>query len=136
VSNDPSQAPTSPDPAPIGILIVDDEPQVRELLGRTCSSNGFHPILAASGEEALTLFSAERDRIDVVLLDVRLPGISGPATLDALRAIDPEVRCCFMSGGLGDVTPEELLQRGARHLFEKPFNLQELIDILRQIAEA
>ena len=114
-----------------GVLIVDDEPMILTLLERSCALSGLQTYLAASGEEAVEIYRRQGDSIGVVLLDVRMPGMSGPATLDALRRLNPDVRCCFMSGDRSDWAAEELLGRGALHLFNKPLPLRELIATLR-----
>src|SRR5262249_61456272 len=72
--------------------------------------------------------------VGVVRWALRTPGRGGPATLAALRGLDPGVRCCFMSGDLGDHTAEELVALGACHLFSKPLNLRELAETLRRVA--
>jgi CheY-like chemotaxis protein len=82
---------------------------------------GFTVKSAASGQEGIRLYRECQQRRPVVLLDVQMPGMDGPATLAALQKFDPEVKCCFMSGGTGEYTPEELLELGADHLFHKPF---------------
>jgi DNA-binding response OmpR family regulator len=69
------------------------------------------------------------------LLDVRLPDMSGPEVLKELRQRDPSVRCCFMSGDTGKVTPEELLELGAIGLIEKPFDFQALTAHVRQLLD-
>ena len=61
-------------------------------------SHGLAVWLAADGPEAVELYRGHRDTIDVVLLDVQMPGLDGPATLTALREFDPGVLCCFMTG--------------------------------------
>ena len=120
-------------PAPAGVLIVDDESTIRSLLGRCCVLNGLQPFLAAGGEEAVEIYRREGAKIGVALLDVRMPGMSGPDTLEALRRLNPQIRCCFMSGDLGEFTPEELHRRGALYLFDKPLPLRELIAALRTV---
>jgi len=71
-----------------------------------------------------------------VLLDVRMPEMDGPQTLAALRSINPEVRCCFMSGHTGDYSAEQLLELGASHVFQKPFGLSELAWTLQRLLQA
>jgi CheY-like chemotaxis protein len=116
-----------------GVLVVDDEPLVRILLQRGLERDGFEVWLAANGREAIEVYREHRDQIDVVLLDVRMPGLDGPQTLDALRELDPEVRACFMSGNPGAYDPEELLRRGAE-VIAKPFHFDELTTLLRLLA--
>jgi len=54
-------------------------------------------------------------------MDVQMPGMDGPATFATLQQINPELKCCFMSGSTGKYTSQELLDRGAVHVMMKPF---------------
>jgi CheY-like chemotaxis protein len=108
-----------------GVLVVDDEHLVRIMVQLALERNGFDVWLASNGREAIQLYRRHRDRIDVVLLDVRMPGQDGPQTLDALRELNPQVIACFMSGDSGTYLPEELRQRGAAYIIAKPFHLDE-----------
>jgi len=122
-------------PALPGILIVDDEPAIRQLLQMSLEVQGFQVWLAASGAEAVQLYQLHPAAIAVVLLDVIMPGMDGPHTLEALEQFDPSVCCLFMSGNLGAYTEPELLRRGARGLVSKPFVLEALAERLRGLAE-
>jgi DNA-binding response OmpR family regulator len=115
------------------ILIVDDEPLIRDMLARYLRAYNFRTVLARSGTEAVDIFRSRGHEIALVLLDIRMPGLSGPETLSALRSLDPHVRCCFMSGDLGNYSPEELRAYGALHLFAKPFQPQEMVAVLRRL---
>jgi CheY-like chemotaxis protein len=117
-----------------GVLVVDDESEVRSVLRSALEGRGFRVWLADGGREALDLYRQHRDAIAVVLLDVRMPGLDGPQTLDALRHLNPEVLACFMSGDAGGYQPEELQERGAPFLFAKPFRLDELAQALWLLA--
>jgi DNA-binding response OmpR family regulator len=64
-------------------------------------------------------------------MDVRMPGRDGPATLAALRAQDPQVRCCFMSGDLGEHTEDGLRALGTGEVLRKPFTTAEAARVLR-----
>jgi CheY-like chemotaxis protein len=123
-------------PRAYGILVVDDEACVRGVLDLGLRHHGFAVWLAADGREALDLYRRHRAAIDVVLLDVRLPGPDGPQTLAALRELDPRVRCCFMSGDLGSYTEEDLRERGAAGVLPKPFRLDGVARVLRELATA
>ncbi len=114
-------------PTPPMILVVDDEPVIRHLLQVYLEAHGFRTLLAASGKEALALHDTHGESIAMVLLDVRMPGLSGLDTLTALREQDPQIRCCFMTGDLGSHSIEELLDLGALHLFRKPLFLADLV---------
>lgn len=131
---------TSPPPPagsalrPRGVLVIDDTEVVRSILDIGLCASGFAVWLASSGREGVALYLAHRTAIDIVLLDVRMPDWDGPATLAALRALDPHVRCCFMSGDIGSYSSEHLLGLGAATLFQKPFRLGELIEQLAGLA--
>jgi len=110
-----------------GILIVDDEIQVRDFLKIALGRNGFVPWLAANHREALDLYRLHQDEIAFALLEVNLPEKSGPETLKQLRQINPGLRACYMSTGF-NYTP---LQCGTR-LFAKPFRVDEVCDFLEE----
>jgi CheY-like chemotaxis protein len=95
---------------------------------------GFRVWLTNNGPEAIDLYQQHREEIDLVLLDVQMPVLDGPQTLDALRRLDPEVRACFMSGASGRYGSEELWDRGALCLFAKPFRIDDLTRILWKLA--
>jgi CheY-like chemotaxis protein len=118
-----------------GVLVVDDEHLVRIMVQLGLERDGFDVWLAANGQEAIQRYQAHRDRIGVVLLDIRMPGLDGPGTLDALRQVNPDVLVCFMTGELGGYTAEELRQRGAAHVIAKPFYLDHLANILRLLTQ-
>ena len=116
---------TSAPPRP-GILVVDDDPHLRHILGLALPRFGFTAWLASGGEEALALYRAHPREVALALLDVVMPGLDGPATLLALRGLAPCLPCCFMTGEAGGHTPAGLLALGARRVFPKPFRLDEL----------
>lgn len=119
-----------------GILVVDDEGGVRGLLKIGLRQQGFTVWLAADGQEALDLYRQHGAAIDVVLLDVRMPGQDGPETLAALQELNPRIRCCFMSGDLGKHATASLLKLGAAAVLPKPFRLAEIAQVLWELARA
>lgn len=119
----------------LGVLVVDDEHLVRIMVQLGLERNGFDVWLAPNGREAIDLYQAHEEDIDVVLLDVCMPGLDGPATLDALRQRHPHVRACFMTGATGPYEQDELVQRGAAQVIGKPFRLNDLANILRLLAQ-
>jgi CheY-like chemotaxis protein len=121
---------TEPVLPPPTILVVDDEPVIQRLVADILQQQGYAVLVAATGEEAVALYQNHLGTIQMVLLDIRMPGLDGPATLEALRALDPQVRCCFLSGDLGGYTEEDLLQRGAQGVLRKPFRVEELVRLV------
>jgi len=116
------------------VLVADDEPAILRMLEVGLALDGFTVWAAASGQEALDLFRQHASDIQVVLLDVQMPGLDGPQTLLALRSLRPELPCCFMSGGTGAYSEQDLLDAGAARVFAKPFSLAEVLEFLRQVA--
>jgi CheY-like chemotaxis protein len=115
------------------ILVVDDEPGIRTLLGMALPHHGFDVLLASSGEDAIALYRQHRHDISLVLLDVQMPVLDGPSTLTALQECDPQVRCCFMSGNPGQYNSTNL---AGHHVFSKPFpSLNLVASTLRQLVE-
>jgi CheY-like chemotaxis protein len=113
---------------PHGVLIVDDCELMRLMLRLALEQTGFRVWVANTGAEAINLYREHRAAIAAVLLDVQMPGLDGPRTLDALRDLGPDIQVCFVSGDTGQYTPEELIRRGARAVFSKPFRITDLAD--------
>jgi CheY-like chemotaxis protein len=115
-------------------LVVDDSEALRRLLETALARAGFKTVLAANGADACARL-AEQPAVDLALLDVRMPGLSGPETLMALRANRPDLLCCFMTGDCGDYDQAELVRMGALAVIPKPFHLADLIGRLRGFLE-
>ncbi|TMQ31996.1 MAG: response regulator [Planctomycetota bacterium] len=116
------------------VLIVDDDVAVRHVLHVGLRSRGCYVWSAASGREAVELYRRHLDKIDLVLLDVTMPGMDGPRTLAALQDLSPTVCCCFMSGNLTDSQAQALLQAGAARVLRKPFAFAEVFDIVKRLS--
>jgi CheY-like chemotaxis protein len=123
-----------------GILVADDEAGVRGVLEIGMRQHGFDVWLAADGQQALDLYQRHGEAIDVVLLDVRMPGRDGPQTLAALQELNPRVCCCFMSGDFDCFneqgqcyTEERLRDMGAAAVIPKPFCLDRIGQMLCQL---
>lgn len=116
---------------PVDILIADDEPIIRRLLEATLRAAGLRVVTAANGAEALCAYRRHEGKLSLVLLDVHMPELDGPQTLEALRQIAPDVRVVFMSGGSAAYSVEDLLATGAVGFVHKPFrDLDEVVERL------
>ena len=100
------------------ILIVDDEPGILTALSNILKDEGFRCITTTSGEEALELY--EREKPDVVFLDIWLPDKDGLETLRALRELDPNAAVIMMSGHGTSATAVKAVKMGAQDYLEKP----------------
>jgi DNA-binding NtrC family response regulator len=109
----------------IRVLIVDDEKSVRKLISRVLGSNGYECSTAADGTEALQRLAMKS--FDVVLLDIRMPDISGMEALPRISAGYPDV-CVIMLTAVVDMnTAVEALDRGACDYVTKPFDTEDLV---------
>ena len=115
------------------ILIVDDEQQIRRILGLMLAEQGFDVAAAASGEEALPL--ALDFRPDVALLDVNLPGMSGLQTLRALLEQNGKVSCVMMTAYGTIRSAVEAMRLGAYDYLTKPFDNDEVTIIIKRALE-
>lgn len=123
--------PVPPAPAVPRILVVDDEPGIRQICSAYFSREEFHCQLAANGVEGLQML-AER-AFDVVLLDFDMPLLSGTETLRQIRLLgnNPNVRVIMMSGGISPDEMSEMLANGADDYLTKPFNRLQLVSRTR-----
>jgi CheY-like chemotaxis protein len=121
-------------PRPFGILVVDDEDSVRRVVSAALRHRGFTVWLAADAQEALELYGLNREAIDMVLLDVRMPVPDGPQTLSLLQELNPQICFCFMSGDFGRYTEEELYELGAAAVLSKPFSVTAAAQSLWELA--
>lgn len=107
-----------------GLLVVDDNADALALMGVLLPGLGFAVWLAGGGREALQVYSHHGHEIDLVLLDVLMPELDGPQTLEALRAVNPQLRHLYMSG----YTDGRL---GGCQVIQKPFRFDELGEAVR-----
>jgi DNA-binding NtrC family response regulator len=109
------------------VLVVDDEALVRGLVRAALAADGYDVLEAAGPDEAQEIARAYPGRIDLVLTDVRMPGMGGNELVPLLTARRPGLRALYMSGyvdvPLSQVTP----------LIEKPFALAELVSAVRDV---
>ncbi len=109
------------------VLIVEDEPRFRLSTHRILSAGGFQVLSAATASEALQIYNAQRERITVVLTDVKLPDWRGNELVQRMRDARPDLRVMYMSGDA-----RELSTAGADRFLLKPFSKRELLDGIQE----
>jgi two-component system cell cycle sensor histidine kinase/response regulator CckA len=112
------------------ILVVEDEPMLREIVSRVLERAGYTIITAADGEEAFTEFCAHRGEIALVLLDSVMPRKSGVEALKEIRSVDPDVPVILSSGYTDAWAAIEPSLEGVP-LLEKPYDPDELVRVVR-----
>ena len=132
----PGAAPTTerePGPAPVSaareaspgrVLIVDDDPAMREMLSEFATLKGYSARSVSSGADALR--AVLEDAPDVVLLDIEMPGLSGADALIAIQAVAPAVKVIMVSGTSDAALAQRTLARGAFDYATKPVDLEHL----------
>ncbi len=108
------------------ILVADDEDDVREVVGAMLRSFGYRVIEARNGAEALDLFRKRFHEIDLVLLDMMMPGMTGDRAFDEMRRISPGVKGLLASGFDESGRIREIVDRGFSGFLPKPFRRNEL----------
>jgi len=123
-----SRRPVGPSHHRLSVLLVDDDDALRIAAGRILAHAGFEVREARSPEDALRI-AAGPDPLDVVLSDVVMPSMGGPALLDAIREHRPHVGTVLMSGYAEIGAHRPLLEGGV--VLRKPFRVDELLDRVR-----
>ncbi|MBV8121506.1 MAG: response regulator, partial [Alphaproteobacteria bacterium] len=117
------------------IILVEDDDAVRMFGARALRNKGYRVIEAKSGEAALEMIRNAADHIDLVITDVVMPQMDGPALIREVREIDREIKVIFISGYAEDAFRQRLDQERDIHFLPKPFNLKQLAmkvkDVLR-----
>jgi CheY-like chemotaxis protein len=118
------------------VLVVEDDPAVRSLANRGLASLGYHVLEATTGGEALGLARRYEGAIDVLVSDVVMPEMSGPAVAEAVAAVRPGVRVVFMSGYTEAAVEMENLGIPGAVLLPKPFDPDVLGRAVRAVLDA
>jgi PAS domain S-box-containing protein len=117
------------------ILLVDDEEGILEIGKSMLESLGYQVIIARTGEEALACYENLKERIDLVLLDMIMPGMSGGKVYDRMKAINPQASVLLISGYSIEGEAREILSRGCNGFIQKPFKIKELSRRIRDCIE-
>ncbi|MFZ1202039.1 MAG: ATP-binding protein, partial [Desulfobacterales bacterium] len=115
------------------VLLVDDEEMVGDIGARMIEKMGYDVIYTGKGAEALTLYAEHKNNIDLVVLDLIMPGMGGGETFDGLKKIDSEVKVLLSSGYCIDGQAREIMNRGCRGFIQKPYNLEALSQKINEI---
>jgi two-component system, cell cycle sensor histidine kinase and response regulator CckA len=107
------------------VLVVDDEPEIRKLVGAMMAQFGYNVLTADSGEHALTLYR-NHGPFKLLIADVVAPGMSGPMLADKLTALQPDLKVLYISGyDRTNVVQKYIIEKG-HALLIKPFSVAAL----------
>jgi len=117
------------------VLLVDDDQLVRDFAKRILEQVGYTALTAADGEMAVATYVLQKQRIDLVILDVIMPGMGGKKSLEKILHINPRARVLLMTGYASDASFDALLATGAKGLLKKPFKAKDLLNTIRQVLD-
>ena len=115
------------------ILIIDDEQMILEMLDQILSSAGYQVHAALGGQQGLELY--DQHPVDLVLTDIKMPGIDGYCLLKEVKAKNPNARVVLMSGYSNDFSICEAIELGADEFIVKPFRRNDILQVLAFAAE-
>jgi PAS domain S-box-containing protein len=117
------------------LLLVDDEEMIIEVGEQILQALGYKVLPAISGKEALKIYQNKKDSIDMVILDMIMPGMGGGETYDNLKQINPDIKVLLSSGYSISGQAAEILERGCDGFIQKPFKLRQLSVKIREILD-
>lgn len=115
------------------VLLIDDEEPVRHITGQTLESFGYRVLPAADGVEASTLYATHKEKIAVVLTDMMMPVMDGPATIQVLMRINPKVRIIAASGLSVKDMVAKATSAGVTDFIPKPYTAETLLRMLHTV---
>jgi len=117
------------------VLLVDDESMIIAVGREIIENFGYEVLIAKNGKEAIKVYQKNRDKVDIVILDMVMPEMGGGETYDKLKEIDPDVKVLLSSGYSIDGQAAEIMERGCDGFIQKPFNMIDLSQRIRKILE-
>jgi len=118
------------------VLLVDDEDMIIDVGEGILKELGYKVLIARSGKEAIELYNKNRDKIDMVILDMIMPQMGGGVSYDRLKKINPDIKVLLSSGYSINGQATEILERGCNGFIQKPFNMRELSQEVRKILDS
>jgi CheY-like chemotaxis protein len=115
------------------VLLVDDEVSIAETTSMMLENMGYRVYMVGNGHDAVQIYGQRHSEIDIVLLDLILPGISGATVLAALKEINPQVKVLLCSGYCLAGEADKVMQSGCHGFIQKPFRINHLCRIIEDI---
>ena len=117
------------------VLFADDEDRLRALGKVFLERLGYNVILASDGREAVEIYKGRKNEIDILIMDMTMPHLTGRQMLQKILKINPTAKIILTSGYTDEGTAEELMHDGARDFLNKPFTIMPLAQIVRKVLD-
>ena len=117
------------------VLLVDDEDMIINVARAMLEKLGYSVLVAKDGKQAVDIIKSKGSEIDLVILDLIMPGIKGGKTFDLIREIQPAIPVILSSGYSLNGQANDIMQRGCNGFIQKPFNISELSQKIRKILD-
>jgi CheY-like chemotaxis protein len=117
------------------VLVVDDEDPILDLVQKVLKRYGYRVLLAKNGVEAVELYTRRQKEVDVVITDMVMPIMDGPATITALQAINPNVRIIGSSGFVSKDGQTKSKNAGVKCFIPKPYTAEALLNTLNEVLQ-
>jgi CheY-like chemotaxis protein len=118
------------------VLVVDDEETIRTVTQKTLERFNYRVVLASNGAEAVAVYAKRGSEIALVLTDMAMPIMDGPALFVALIALDPKVKIVGCSGHASNHSVSQAMGAGIRHFIPKPYTAETLLKTFRMVLQA
>lgn len=110
------------------LLVVDDDDSIRELVSALFEMRGFNILNAYNAPSALEVL--KKNKVELVLSDIRMPGGDGISLLEQIRQCSPDIPVVILFTGFSDLTEKQCIAKGAKKVFTKPFDHRELMNFV------
>jgi PAS domain S-box-containing protein len=117
------------------VIVAEDDSQVRELIKEVLEGFGYKVMEAADGEDALKVFNENKDRIQLLILDVVMPKKNGKEVYDEIRKVRPDIKAIFTSGYNVDIIHQKGILEEGSDFISKPISPEELLRKVREILD-
>jgi CheY-like chemotaxis protein len=117
------------------VLVVDDESPIRDITQRTLEAFGYHVLTAADGAEAVAVYAQHRERIALVLTDMLMPVMDGPALIMALTRMNPAIRIVAASGLNANDNLAKIANAGVKDFLPKPYAAETMLKLFREVLD-
>ena len=115
------------------ILVIDDEPAIRQISKQTLDAFGYKVLLAHDGAEGISIYAKRQHEIAVVITDMMMPLMDGPTTIRVLQRLNPEVRVIGASGIITSAMAGDAAAAGVKHFLDKPYTAEALLQLLHRV---